>query len=298
MCGSTATMKNLLSANEPTTLKNALRKRMHDDIGASKLSSNKKAAFTSSYLTSLTQSLDVTMAQEVVSSTPAPTLSRKKSDAGSEDVLLEKDFQPGNWHVIYGREKSHKEHIGNKRLRVLIANNLKAYVEAPTRREKSQIIDDVASQIRCYGGFVKKTREGRWLSIGPSQSREKVGHSFRDCMKLFKGNKPSCKQTIWEEAQNAIFSNLQLRGSCSFDPSSASSVSSSSTPVQAPVQQQQQQVPPMTTLPEPVVSEVVVTPYYSHHDPLPLDDDSCGFPSLVVGATNQMNPLEWFDFTN
>jgi hypothetical protein len=93
----------------------------------------------------------------------------------------------------------------------LIANNLKAYIEAPTRREKSQIIDDVASQIRCYGGFVKKTSSGRWLAIGPAQSREKVGHGFRDCMKLFKGQKPKSKQVQWKEAQNAIFVGLNLQ---------------------------------------------------------------------------------------
>ena len=98
MCGSTATMKNLLATNEPTTLKNALfRKRMHDDIGGDKLSSNKKTAFTNSYLTSLAQSLDATKAQKTLS---APALARKKSETGSEDVLMANDFTPGPWHVV------------------------------------------------------------------------------------------------------------------------------------------------------------------------------------------------------
>ena len=99
----------------------------------------------------------------------------------------------------------------------MIAANLKAYVEAPSRREKSNIIDDVVSQILCYGGFVKKVAAGRWLSIGPSQAREKVGHGFRDCMKMFKGEKPKDKKIVWTEAQNSIFATLQLN--CSSLPS-------------------------------------------------------------------------------
>ena len=174
-------------------------------------------------------------AQEAVKAVPVLSLSSPKkvdsSDSSNEETLMDETFQPGNWHVIYGREKIHKEHIGNKRLRVLIAQNLKSYVEAPTRREKSNIIDEVASQIRCYGGFVKKTEGGRWLSIGPVQAREKVGHSFRDCMKHFKGNKPESKQEQWTEAQNAIFANLNLTPASSvLKTTAAAPASPSATP--------------------------------------------------------------------
>ena len=94
---------------------------------------------------------------------------------------------------IYGRGKSHKQHIGNMRLRVLIADNLKAYVESPTRGEKSKIINDVASQIQCFGGFVKQIGGGRWLSVGHAESREKVAHCFRDSLKSIKGNMSTCE---------------------------------------------------------------------------------------------------------
>lgn len=207
---------------------------------------------------------------------PEKVRSNSATTSSEEDTnLLPETFQPGNWHVIYGREKSHKEHVGNKRLRVLIANNLKAYVEAPSRREKSKIIDEVASQIRCYGGFVKKTTGGRWLSIGPAQAREKVGHSFRDCMKVFKGNKPKSKEAQWESAQNAIFANLNLRveGVAYEMP----------PPVSLP--QEEEDVLPASCLPkdEPltrVVSDVVVSQAEGPRDPLPLEAnmefDFCG----------------------
>lgn len=83
-------------------------------------------------------------------------------------------------------------------------------MEAPSRRAKSKIIDEVVSQIAVYGGFVKKTSAGRWLAIASSQSRDKVAHHFRDSMKHFKGNMPADKETIWREAQNAIFANMHL----------------------------------------------------------------------------------------
>lgn len=155
----------------------------------------------------------------------------------------------------------------------MIANNLKAYVEAPSRRGKSKIIDDVASQIRCYGGFVKKTSKGRWLSIGPVQSREKVGHSFRDCMKLFKGNKPESKQIQWTEAQNAIFTNLNLRG---FPPSSP--VTATVTPSRSP-----------SPLPAPVRS-VSVEPLNVYS--LPEEGLPCDPPAM--GPLDDVEPLAWW----
>jgi hypothetical protein len=168
----------------------------------------------------------------------------------------------------------------------LIADNLKSYVEAPTRREKSQIIDDVASQVRCYGGFVKKMRGGRWLSIGHAQAREKVGHSFRDCMKLFKGKKPSTKEMI-REAQNVIFSNLQLGTGASANASTFSSVNVSNQVALAASLSQEM------VIPQPVIAQPDEA-YEYDIDPLPVDDFSFGYPSLICDT--QGNPLEWLLF--
>jgi hypothetical protein len=41
-----------------------------------------------------------------------------------------------------------------------------AYNEAPSRREKSSIINDIVDKISESGGFLKKTSDGRWQDIG------------------------------------------------------------------------------------------------------------------------------------
>lgn len=109
------------------------------------------------------------------------------------------------------------------------------------------------------GGFLKKTSDGRWQDIGkfltnyhsvghiamymliymlrsklidlldfvhtgPVQSREKVGHYFRDSMSLVKSNKVGTDRTkLSFEAQNAIFSTLRLSHSAAVHSSSPSS---------------------------------------------------------------------------
>lgn len=123
--------------------------------------------------------------------------------------------------------------MGNRRLRVMIATNLQAYVEAPSRGDKSKIIDMIVSQIRetsYNGGFVKKMPNGHWVEIGPTMSREKVGHAFRDCMKPLKNKVPEHdKQELVLQAQNFIFTSLQLcRPSYSSSTTTCSSYSTSS----------------------------------------------------------------------
>jgi hypothetical protein len=120
---------------------------------------------------------------------------------------------------LCGRSKHNFDHIGNRRLRILVANKLEAYVSAPTRRDKSDIISEVAEQVRqgCHGGgFVRKDKDGQWTEVGPTMAREKVSHAFRDS--LLKQNrrrgdgeeKEANRARSWVEAQDQIFSMLHL----------------------------------------------------------------------------------------
>lgn len=100
----------------------------------------------------------------------------------------------------------------------MVASNLRAYVEAATRREKSEIISSVVNEIRhaCHkGGFVKKEKNGEWTEVGPTISREKVSHAFRDSLLKSTRNKEQLKkadrQQVWKEAQDDIFDCLHLR---------------------------------------------------------------------------------------
>lgn len=122
---------------------------------------------------------------------------------------------------LCGRSKHNFDHVGNRRLRLMVANNLKAYVEAPTRRDKSDLISNVADEIRsnCHGGgFVRKEKDGQWVEVGPTVSREKVSHAFRDSLlkqsrrrgshqtQQLEGN----RQHTWKEAQDEIFCGLNM----------------------------------------------------------------------------------------
>jgi hypothetical protein len=117
---------------------------------------------------------------------------------------------------------SSKHVIGNRRLRIIVANHLKAYVECPTRRAKSDLISRVADEIRlgCHGGgFVRREKGGCWVEVGPTISREKVSHAFRDSLlkNARRNRSPSPnqdegnRQHTWIEAQDEIFSMLQLQ---------------------------------------------------------------------------------------
>jgi hypothetical protein len=62
--------------------------------------------------------------------------------------------------------------------------NLKRYFEAPTKMDKSMVVYSLVKAMReaCpSGGFLKKDKDtNRWISIGETEAREKVGHCLRD----------------------------------------------------------------------------------------------------------------------
>ena len=78
------------------------------------------------------------------------------------------------------------EHVGNRRLRVLISTQLERYVSAKTRFEKSNVIDLVVDQVQeaagPVGGFVKRDGNGAWFQMTKSLARDKVSHK---CMSLW-----------------------------------------------------------------------------------------------------------------
>ena len=80
------------------------------------------------------------------------------------------------------------EHVGNRRLRVLISLQLQRYVSTTSRFEKSNVIDLLVEQVReaagPRGGFVKRDQNGVWFQMTKSLAREKVSHRF-----LFKRGK-------------------------------------------------------------------------------------------------------------
>lgn len=117
--------------------------------------------------------------------------------------------------------KSCYDHLGNRRFRVTIAVNLRRYVYAKTKIEKSQVVASIVEHLRqsdSVGGFIKKNhRTGRWMAVSDALAREKVGHSLRDALSAMKRAQRDCpfkvalgKQESVFEAEEAIFRSLHL----------------------------------------------------------------------------------------
>jgi hypothetical protein len=101
-------------------------------------------------------------------------------------ILFSESFVPDAKDVITGRGRGKKtfHHVGNRRFRVIIAMNLKKYVNAKTKSDKSLLVTSIVRQVRegspSGAGFLKMDTTGRWMSLDEDQAREKVGHALRD----------------------------------------------------------------------------------------------------------------------
>jgi hypothetical protein len=67
---------------------------------------------------------------------------------------------------------------------VIVRESIPRYEEAAgTKKEKSRVVVDIVDRIRNErpeGGFIRKDYySGRWVEIGESKAREKVGHAIR-----------------------------------------------------------------------------------------------------------------------
>ena len=66
----------------------------------------------------------------------------------------------------------------------MIAMNLKRYSDSPTKLQKTHVVVSLVMAMRDaspYGGFLKRDpTTNRWISIGDTEAREKVGHCLRD----------------------------------------------------------------------------------------------------------------------
>jgi hypothetical protein len=72
-------------------------------------------------------------------------------------------------------------------MRLLVANNLRPYLETPCRLKKSQLIRSIVDQIyeaSPDAGFVQRDQDtGRWYAADRESAHDKIGHSFRDYVK-------------------------------------------------------------------------------------------------------------------
>jgi len=98
---------------------------------------------------------------------------------------LPSDFSPTIHDVVCARGKEAYMHPGNKRYRDIISKNLKNYVAAKNKNEKSLTVLKIVEEVRnnAPAGFIRFCNiEHLWYEIGDDGSREKVGQTIRETL--------------------------------------------------------------------------------------------------------------------
>jgi hypothetical protein len=109
--------------------------------------------------------------------------------------------QPSALDICCGRGKGRSNSPGNQRFKEVVQDNLQRYDDAPTKADKSRVVESVVTTIQKLGGrFVKQeVSSGDWYQIGPRDARSKVAHAIRDHL----ATATSCKRGLDDEEPTA-----------------------------------------------------------------------------------------------
>ena len=93
----------------------------------------------------------------------------KESDRGVVVVPTSKD-------VLFGRGRTHFFHPGNKRFRELVGMSLGEYLDAPTKSQKSMIVNRIVNEAMKQGArFLEQANKSKcWRDVGVKRLRDKV----------------------------------------------------------------------------------------------------------------------------
>lgn len=111
---------------------------------------------------------------------------RKKTNDPIPHISIPGDYRvyrPTKHDVLCGRGKPIQDHIGNLRMRNIIASNAHRYFHA-RKHKKQQIVEEVVELVKCSGGvqarFLKRVgRENYWVEVPNSVACDKVSHGLR-----------------------------------------------------------------------------------------------------------------------
>ena len=119
----------------------------------------------------------------------------------------------GPYDILCGRSSTAFNNIGNRRFRMTISFNLKRYLDAPTRSDKSVVIWNIVKLLKEDVGarFLKTTKNG-YVELSEKKMREKVGHALRDmAMAEQKAAEQKPVYEAWaERALQASLGNLHV----------------------------------------------------------------------------------------
>lgn len=87
-----------------------------------------------------------------------------------------------NYDILCGRSRNSFKHVGNRRFRVTIEMNLNAYNAASTKKQKSDLIIEIAASLRDNVGarFLKPKGTNEYIELTEEQIHKKIGHALRD----------------------------------------------------------------------------------------------------------------------
>jgi hypothetical protein len=111
----------------------------------------------------------------------------------------------GLYDVMCGRSKDAFNNVGNRRFRVTVALFLPRYVDASSRKEKTQIIQEIVDLVHSIGGrFVEwDSQVKKWIELDMQGCCRKVGHALRD-MALSKNRQRATTKTPKKKASSIV----------------------------------------------------------------------------------------------
>jgi hypothetical protein len=93
---------------------------------------------------------------------------------------------PTSKDILCGRGRTHFSHPGNKQFREIVGKSLGAYLDAPTRIQKSKIVKLIANEALEQGArFLKQEKKSNvWYVAGLKDAQDKVSmtHVLSGCL--------------------------------------------------------------------------------------------------------------------
>lgn len=126
---------------------------------------------------------------------------QRKSLLPQAEKKLPEGFDPGRNDVLCGRGADCFNHIGNRRFRQVVEDNLELYASTRNKFEKSIMIHEIMNRMH----FVRKDHSsGQFVVVSEFIAREKVSQAFRDAM----AHKAKLSSAV---KKNSLFDDISTR---------------------------------------------------------------------------------------
>jgi hypothetical protein len=116
---------------------------------------------------------------------PGPTDVPARQKREKHLHLLPASFSPSPHTIICGRSKAVSTAPGNRRLKMIVTQDLKQYKETKNKLDKSAIVSRIVKMAKEAAApdvaFVQ-LEQGQWWQVNDGVAHEKVGRMFRECL--------------------------------------------------------------------------------------------------------------------